>query len=92
MFSDETPLEECLVSGYPEGDSYPDDVKKYARAVPPEVTSGKPYDPFKLDVWQFGKSLENFKVPDHVSSFHLLLLKSMRYRALFWRLIGSWMG
>ncbi|OJT14094.1 hypothetical protein TRAPUB_9370, partial [Trametes pubescens] len=27
MFSDETPLEECLVSGYPEGDSYPDDVE-----------------------------------------------------------------
>lgn len=28
--------------------------KTYVRATPPEVASGRPYDPFKVDVWQFG--------------------------------------
>ncbi|KAI0636466.1 hypothetical protein C8Q77DRAFT_1246522 [Trametes polyzona] len=57
MFSDKTPFEQCLVSGYPIGESY----ETYTRPVPPEVESGEPYDPFKLDVWQLGKSLEDFK-------------------------------
>ncbi|KAI0374615.1 hypothetical protein BV20DRAFT_1048669 [Pilatotrama ljubarskyi] len=61
QFSGETPTEECVLAGYPMGGSYPSDIKKYARAVPPEVTSGEPYNAFMLDVWQFGKSLEDFK-------------------------------
>ncbi|PIL28177.1 hypothetical protein GSI_09714 [Ganoderma sinense ZZ0214-1] len=31
------------------------------RPMPPEVLSGEPYDPFKLDVWQLGKSVSDFK-------------------------------
>ncbi len=36
--------------------------EQYFRRVPQEVLSGTPYDPFKLDVWQFGTSLSDFKV------------------------------
>ncbi|EIW51817.1 uncharacterized protein TRAVEDRAFT_136635 [Trametes versicolor FP-101664 SS1] len=35
--------------------------ERYFRRVPQEVLSGRPYDPFKLDVWQFGTSLSDFK-------------------------------
>ncbi|KAL1937626.1 hypothetical protein VTO73DRAFT_13012 [Trametes versicolor] len=82
MFSDDTPLEECIVTGYPKGDSYLDDITKYARAVPPEVLSGMPYDPFKLDVWQFGKSLENFRtaVPDIDRLLDALILDDAKSR------------
>ena len=31
--------------------------------MPPEFLSGEPYDPFKLDMWQLGKSFSDFKVP-----------------------------
>ncbi|KAJ3000185.1 hypothetical protein NUW54_g6824 [Trametes sanguinea] len=60
-FPSGVPFEECRVSGYPTGGSYPEDTKLYARPVPPEIPSGIPYDPFKLDVWQFGTSLSDFK-------------------------------
>ncbi|KAI8982909.1 kinase-like domain-containing protein [Trametes punicea] len=42
------------------------DPEKYTRPVAREVLSGQPYDPFKLDVWQFGTSLSDFKttLPD----------------------------
>ena len=68
MFPHSMEAAECLVSGYPIGGSFPDDIKEYARPVPPEVTSGKPYDPFKLDVWQLGTSLKGFKVGFHSGS------------------------
>ena len=42
--------------------------------MPPEVLSGKPYDPFKLDVWQLGKSISDFKVPLVASSVAFALL------------------
>ena len=29
---------------------------------PPELHTGKPYDPFKLDVWQLGTTFNDFKV------------------------------
>ncbi|KAH9900811.1 hypothetical protein C8Q73DRAFT_219752 [Cubamyces lactineus] len=61
MFPHSMEAAECLVSGYPIGGSFPDDIKEYAHPVPPEVISGKPYDPFKLDVWQLGTSLKDFK-------------------------------
>ncbi|TFY59167.1 hypothetical protein EVJ58_g5952 [Rhodofomes roseus] len=31
------------------------------RAVPSEVTCGLPYDPFKVDVWQFAQNFSNFR-------------------------------
>ena len=38
------------------------DAEKYARPHAPEFASGKPYCPFKLDVWQLGSSFSGFKV------------------------------
>ncbi|KAJ8501655.1 hypothetical protein ONZ51_g459 [Trametes cubensis] len=61
LFPLPTAPQECRVSGYPMGESFSEDVEQYCRPVPPEVTSGEPYDPFKLDVWQLGTSLEDFK-------------------------------
>ena len=34
----------------------------YMRIVAPEARSGRPYDAFKADVWQFADSLWNFRV------------------------------
>ncbi|KAM5532920.1 hypothetical protein V8D89_013386 [Ganoderma adspersum] len=50
--------EERLCIGRPSGGSIPG---SSGRPMPPEVLSGKPYDPFKLDVWQLGKSISDFK-------------------------------
>ncbi|KAF8959176.1 kinase-like domain-containing protein [Flammula alnicola] len=37
------------------------DLTEYARPMPPELESGNPYCPFKLDIWQFGSVLhENY--------------------------------
>ncbi|KAF9456179.1 hypothetical protein BDZ94DRAFT_1327147 [Collybia nuda] len=33
----------------------------YARPLAPEFDSGKPYDPFKLDILQLGKSFSDIK-------------------------------
>ncbi|KAK7686436.1 hypothetical protein QCA50_010660 [Cerrena zonata] len=51
-FPEELPLESCLCVGLPAGGT----ISEWARPVPPEVTSGKPHSPFKVDVWQFGSS------------------------------------
>ena len=45
--------------GVPMGGSLPD---RNARPMPPEVLSGEPYDPFKLDVWQLGTTFSDFRV------------------------------
>ncbi len=60
-FVPESLPEECLSIGCPVGGSFPDETM-YARPSPPEVASRKPYNPFKLDVWQLGNSLLDFKV------------------------------
>ena len=36
--------------------------EEYARPHAPEFASGEAYCPFKLDVWQLGKSFSGFKV------------------------------
>ncbi|KAI0636470.1 hypothetical protein C8Q77DRAFT_1269334 [Trametes polyzona] len=54
--------EERVCVGLPLGASFPDP-ERYRRPVPPEVASGEPYDPFKLDVWQFTTSFADFKNP-----------------------------
>jgi len=41
----------------------------YARPRAPEFASRKPYSPFKLDVWQLGNNIWDFKV---ASTFHSL--------------------
>jgi len=59
-FPPECPAEERLGTGYPSGGSF-GDLSEYAAPRAPECASGKPYSPFKLDVWQLGTSLSNFK-------------------------------
>lgn len=62
-FSAESPPEERRCIGYPLDGSFEGcEQEDYNRSVPPEVASGKPYDPFKLDVWQLGSSLSGFQV------------------------------
>lgn len=46
--------------------------ERYFRRAPHEVLSGNPYDPFKLDVWQFGTSLSDFKVSVHMHFFPMI--------------------
>ena len=53
-FASDCPYEACLCIGPPAGGSIgPGD---WGRPLPSEVSSGKTYSPFKLDVWQFGFS------------------------------------
>ncbi|KAI0672664.1 kinase-like domain-containing protein [Trametes maxima] len=59
-FAPEVPSHERTCVGLPLSPSFPVP-DKYTRPVPPEVSSGEPYDPFQLDVWQFGNSLSDLK-------------------------------
>ena len=61
-FPPETPKEQHLLKGLPR--------EGYRRPIPPEMASGTPYDPFKADVWQFAKSLSDFKVCRNVVLNH----------------------
>ncbi|GJE86785.1 kinase-like domain-containing protein [Phanerochaete sordida] len=58
-FSADSLPDERRCIGIPLGDTM--EVDEYLRPVPPEVASGMPYDPFKLDVWQLGTDLADFK-------------------------------
>lgn len=60
-FPDDCPLEKRVCMGVPVGGSVKN-MADYARGCPPEVESGEPYDPFKLDVWQFGAAIEDYQV------------------------------
>ena len=71
-FSADIPVEERVCVGLPSGGSLPG---PSARPMPPEVLSGNPYDPFKLDVWQLGESISDFKVrPIYAATSALLIL------------------
>ncbi|KAI9069072.1 hypothetical protein FKP32DRAFT_1560428 [Trametes sanguinea] len=58
-FDEDVPLPEMVCVGLPLSESFI--ASKYTRPVPAEVASGRPYDPFKLDVWQFAQSFSNLK-------------------------------
>ncbi|KAF8815276.1 hypothetical protein BYT27DRAFT_6735503 [Phlegmacium glaucopus] len=60
QFSPECPIDQCIMTGYPLGGSFTE-LEMYGRPHAPEFASGKAYSPFKLDVWQLGKSFEGFK-------------------------------
>ncbi|KAF9560899.1 hypothetical protein CPC08DRAFT_636081, partial [Agrocybe pediades] len=60
QFPPEYSEKQCIVSGHPIGGSFTD-AAEYARPSPPECATGKPYNAFKLDVWQLGSSLKDFK-------------------------------
>lgn len=53
-FPPELPAEECLLVGTP--------IPDYRRPVPPEISSGGAYNPFKADVWQLAESFSDFRV------------------------------
>ncbi|KIM38986.1 hypothetical protein M413DRAFT_419349 [Hebeloma cylindrosporum] len=59
-FPPELPIDECIVTGFPVGGSV-SQPEMYSRPHAPEFSSGKPYSPFKLDVWQLGNSFSDFK-------------------------------
>ncbi|GJE86787.1 kinase-like domain-containing protein [Phanerochaete sordida] len=61
-FPDGCPSEERVCVGYPLAGSLEGcPLDEYCRGVPPEVESGRPYDPFKLDVWQLGTGLSDLR-------------------------------
>ncbi|KAI0317822.1 hypothetical protein OF83DRAFT_1057980 [Amylostereum chailletii] len=59
-FHPDCPLVDRVCTGCPLGGSFTQ-LETYSRPRIPEMDSGEPYDPFKLDVWQLGNSLSNFK-------------------------------
>ena len=60
-FPEDCPIDQRVCLGIPNDGSLTNP-EKYARQRPPEVESGMPYDPFKLDVWQLGASFADFTV------------------------------
>ncbi|KAF8187529.1 hypothetical protein BJ912DRAFT_1109354 [Pholiota molesta] len=58
-FPPECPVEEQVVTGIPAGGSFRND--GYTRPHAPEYISGKPYSPFKLDIWQMASSLTDVR-------------------------------
>lgn len=59
-FPPECPVEEQVVTGVPVGGSF--GIDRYTRPHAPEYISGKPYSPFKLDIWQMASSLTDVRV------------------------------
>ena len=53
-FPPDMPSEKRMLTGPP--------IDDYQRPIPPEIACGKPYDPFKADVWQLAESFSDFKV------------------------------
>ncbi|THH16408.1 hypothetical protein EW146_g4227 [Bondarzewia mesenterica] len=69
--SDSDPATRTTVVGPPSSRN------NYGRAAPPEMRSGKPYCPFKSDVWQVGRTfLDCFQHLEHVPEV-IDLLRSM---------------
>lgn len=58
-FPPDLAAEDCVCVGVPIDPSLAD---RYRCPAPPEVHTGKPYDPYKLDVWQLSTSFADFKV------------------------------
>lgn len=55
-FPEDSRPEERVVTGYP----FP--LHSYGRPVAPEFQVSDTYDPFALDIWQFGSDLTRFRV------------------------------
>ncbi|KAI0366046.1 hypothetical protein BV20DRAFT_687669 [Pilatotrama ljubarskyi] len=65
FFTEDVPASDRVCVGLPLPPSFPSP-ERYFRPIPSELTSREPYNPFKLDVWQFGDSLRDLKttIPD----------------------------
>ena len=61
QFPDDCPASERVCTGIPCTGSLAN-VSEYARPAIPEMLTGEPYDPFKLDVWQLASSFGEFDV------------------------------
>ncbi|KAF9483154.1 hypothetical protein BDN70DRAFT_828108 [Pholiota conissans] len=60
-FPSDCPIEERVATGYPLGGSFLD-LERYQRPHAPEFSGGKPYNPFKLDIWQLAQSLSGIRI------------------------------
>lgn len=81
-FPDDCPLSEHVSIGPPLGGSLPN-TTIYRRCCPPEVHTGDPYSPYKLDVWQFGYSIRDFEVLSHDScQLDMTLIISRHFRRI----------
>ncbi|KAI0716119.1 kinase-like domain-containing protein, partial [Cerioporus squamosus] len=56
QFPAHTPVAEQVVTGTPRGVW-----ESYGRKCPPEVYTGKPYNPYGVDIWQLGYSLSTLR-------------------------------
>jgi len=54
-FAPECPLDEQVCTGLPIATGFA--AESYAHRHVPELASGRPYNPFKLDIWQLGTNL-----------------------------------
>ncbi|CAL1711544.1 unnamed protein product [Somion occarium] len=59
-FPPECPVQARVSVGPPSGGTITI-TDKWGRPLPPEVESGRPYNPFKLDVWQLGYGFITFR-------------------------------
>jgi serine/threonine protein kinase len=92
QFPAECPEYERVSTGLPLGGSFTEQ-EHYARSHAPEFASGKPYSPFKLDIWQLGISFSDFKVRHSFHIFTLLiscLMRRLHIRAPFPESRRSW--
>lgn len=65
------PLHTQVCNGLPTNSGFA--TESYARRHAPEFASGRPYNPFRLDIWQLGTSLvSQFQVNKFV--LHLILV------------------
>ncbi|KAI0647603.1 kinase-like domain-containing protein [Trametes meyenii] len=80
-FPQDVPAHERICVGLPLSPSFPSE-KRYSRTRAPELSSDQPYDPFKLDVWQFGFSLRNLRttIPEIDSVLGSMLEEDPRSR------------
>ncbi|KAI0360320.1 hypothetical protein OH77DRAFT_672826 [Trametes cingulata] len=64
-FTDDVPAAARVCTGLPLCCTFPTP-DRYFRNLAAELSTGEPYDPFKLDMWQFGDSFRDFRttIPD----------------------------
>ncbi|KAF8955859.1 kinase-like domain-containing protein [Flammula alnicola] len=71
-FPPECPVDERVCTGLPISGSLR--LEKYSRPHAPEFASGKPYNPFKLDVWQLGTSFSELQFKTTIPSIDQVLI------------------
>lgn len=85
QFPKDCPVEKRVLVGLPCGSW-----NSYGRQSPPEVLSGAPYNPFKVDVWQLGTSLSDMKVTTILYLLTAIRSLTHSYRQPSQRLMHCW--